>query len=123
MIMSASRIGAQLEDIAAAYLQTYNLTIVCRNFCCKSGEIDLIANDQNCLVFVEVRYRSYASFGSAAESVTYTKQKKIIRAAHCYLQANNWAQDLSCRFDVIAIAGTPTNPNIDWIKDAFYAYI
>lgn len=117
--MHAKDIGWQFEKLAATYLQQYSVRIVDQNFCCKMGEIDLIFEDQECLVFAEVRYRSYAAFGDAAESVTYAKQQKIIRAAQFYIQTRTWAQNVTCRFDVLAISGTPTAPKINWIKDAF----
>jgi Predicted endonuclease distantly related to archaeal Holliday junction resolvase len=60
-------------------------------------------------------------FGSAAESVTFNKQQKIIHTAQLYLQNNNWATKLNCRFDVITVANVIESTQIEWIKDAFNA--
>lgn len=113
--------GANLESQAVVYLQSYGIMLLHRNFHCKYGEIDLIAKDNDVLVFIEVRYRKNDFFGSAKESITLHKQRKIICAANFYLQTRNWAQQIACRFDVIAMTGTIDNPQIEWIKDAFNA--
>ncbi len=119
--MSAIATGNEHEMLAVKYLEKSNLEILHRNFRSKLGEIDIIAHDGAYLVFIEVRYRKHNEFGSAAESVTFSKQQKIIRAAQFYLQARTWAQQLNCRFDVIAISGSIELPHIEWIKDAFNA--
>lgn len=119
--MSAIAIGTQVEDLAVAYLQNHNIMILQRNFSCKLGEIDIIAQQNDCIIFVEVRYRKYDAFGSAAESVTHSKQQKIIRTAEFYLQNNAWATKLNCRFDVITISNVIESTQIEWIKDAFNA--
>ncbi|MCW9022255.1 MAG: YraN family protein, partial [Sedimenticola sp.] len=77
--------GNEAEQLAQRYLEQRGLRTLERNYRCKMGEIDIIMKDQDSLVFVEVRYRKQNAFGSAAESVTTTKQKKIIRAAYHYL--------------------------------------
>ncbi len=117
--MSSLATGARIEDSACNYLQANNLAIIARNFKCKVGEIDLIARDQEDLVFVEVRYRKNTNFGSAAETVNVYKQRKVIRAAQIFLQVNQWAQQQYCRFDVLALSGSIDTPQIEWIKDAF----
>lgn len=118
--MSAIVTGTEHEVLAAEYLLKANLQILHRNFRSKLGEIDIIAHDGPYLVFVEVRYRQDDKFGSAAESVTFAKQQKIVRAAQFYLQTHTWAQQLNCRFDVIAISNSTESPQIEWIKDAFH---
>jgi putative endonuclease len=77
------------------------------------GEIDLIMTDENCLIFVEVRLRTNPNYGSGAESVTLTKQRKIIRTTQFYL-LNHAIGNRDCRFDVISI-----DDKIDWIQGAF----
>jgi putative endonuclease len=119
--VSAIAIGTEHEILAAEYLTTANLQILHRNFRSKFGEIDIIAHDGLYLIFVEVRYRQHNIYGDAAESVTTSKQQKIIRAAQFYLQTHKWAQQLNCRFDVIAIYNSTESPQIKWIKDAFHA--
>ena len=69
--------GAAAEALAAEFLQARGLTIVARNYRCRGGEIDLIASDGETLIFVEVRLRSDAAFGGAAESITTAKKKRL----------------------------------------------
>ena len=95
-------IGNRFEDVAAELIIRQGLRIVARNFSAKTGEIDIIALENNVLVFVEVRARSNPYFLSAAASVDPRKQRRIIRTAQLYLQRNRQWSDLPCRFDVIA---------------------
>jgi putative endonuclease len=71
-------------------------------------------------MFVEVKYRKNDDWVSAAQSVTKSKQRKIIKAAQLFLLQNKKYKDLICRFDVVAIEGEKDNPKINWIKNAFY---
>lgn len=111
-------IGQEAEDHACRYLLQQGLQLIRRNYRCRGGEIDLICQDQQVLVFVEVRYRQESRFGNAADSVTYTKQRKLIHAASHYLQY--YPNRLPCRFDVVTI--TPQSKQgleTLWIRDAF----
>ena len=87
-----------------------------KNYRCRRGEIDLIMQDNDSLVFVEVRYRKNNDFGGALESITRKKQQKIQTTALHYMQNH---QDMSARFDVIAITGTGRKQDVEWIKNAF----
>ena len=100
------------EDDALAHLQSHGLRLCERNFRCKGGEIDLIMQDDDVLVFVEVRVRTSAQFGGAAASVTRDKQKRLSIAAQVYLA--RYKMPPACRFDVIAIDGQ----NLNWLKNA-----
>ncbi len=108
--------GSAAEQHAATFLQQQKLTLLERNYRCRFGEIDLIMQEGDALVFVEVRMRSSDRFGGAAASITATKQAKLIRAARHYLAGQD--DDLPCRFDAILISGTQEN-DIEWIKNAF----
>ena len=91
-----------------------------RNFRCRLGEIDLVMQDGECLVFVEVRYRKAHGFGSAATSVDVRKQRKLTRAARFFLSRHRRLANRPVRFDVIGIdvvAGDELR--IEWIRDAF----
>lgn len=111
-------IGQHAENAACQYLCQRGLTLVRRHYLCKMGEIDLIMRDNNVMVFVEVRYRRSACYGSAAESVTPLKQRKLIKTAGHYLQSSRVSS--RCRFDVVAVtSGLADALNIQWIKDAF----
>lgn len=112
----ARRQGDKAERSAEHYLQRHGLTISERNYTIKGGEIDLIAHDQGCIVFVEVRYRRSDTFGSACESVTKNKQKKLRRTALHYLQKHRLHEQCPCRFDIVALSA---DNRINWTKDAF----
>lgn len=113
--------GAAIESTAIAWLEARSMNCIERNFRCRGGEIDLIMRDGRTLVFVEVRLRSRDHFGSAAESVTSTKQRRIIHAAQFYL-ATHAATDLACRFDVLAATKHDDGTiHWEWVQDAFYA--
>lgn len=106
--------GAQYEDLALQFLIERGLILVTRNYRCQCGELDLIMQDKGALIVVEVRYRKNNRYGSALESVTKTKQARIVAATKSYIVANKIDQPI--RFDVVAITGA-TRP--EWIKNAF----
>jgi putative endonuclease len=116
---TASR-GRDAETLACDYLQAKGMTLVERNYRSRFGEIDLIMDDRDCLIFVEVRYRRQACYGSGAESVDHRKQARIVACARHYLLCHPRAAERACRFDVVAIDGG-ANPAIEWITDAFPA--
>ena len=109
--------GIKAEELAKQHLEQQGLVTLTRNFRCRQGEIDLIMRQGKTLVFVEVRYRKSAAFGSPAETVTKSKQQKIITAANYYLTGCG-QHDMGCRFDVVAITGQHP-AKIEWITDAF----
>lgn len=86
-----------------------------RNFRCRSGEIDLIMLDRDCLAFVEVRCRRSSRFVAPADTVDYRKQRKLILTAAIFLARERRYATLRVRFDVIAIDGD----DVRWIRDAF----
>jgi putative endonuclease len=96
--------GKRAEDIAAQNLQNQGYIILARNWRCRSGELDLIVTRDDLIVIVEVRSRSsYAlSYGSASESITPRKIKKVRDTAAVYLQQTGKLQS-SIRFDVITV--------------------
>lgn len=99
-------VGARAEDHAAHQLQHLGYRIVERNRYFRCGEIDIIAFEEDVLCFVEVRHRADMSHGGAGRSVTHRKQRRISKAAACYLQRLTmpWPP---CRFDVVALEGHP----------------
>ena len=92
-----------------------------KNFTTKLGEIDLIMQDGNSIVFVEVRYRENTQFGLPEETITINKQRKIVKAAQQFLIRNRLYDQCECRFDIVAIHGTIPKHKINWITHAFYA--
>ena len=119
--LSHGQQGRIAEQQALKYLCEQGLTLVTRNFHCKLGEIDLIMQDTDVLVFIEVKYRKSSSYGTPVEAVSLSKQKKIVKTAQVYLQKQGLKEyNSKCRFDVVAIAGSSTNTDITWLKNAFY---
>jgi putative endonuclease len=95
-------LGHRGERMAEVYLQQKGLRIVERNYRTARGEIDLVAWDGDVLVFVEVRTRSGLRYGSALESITWQKQKKLREMALTYMQAK-MISVRQFRFDVVGI--------------------
>lgn len=112
--------GREAEAYALRYLQEHGLQLIAQNWLCKRGELDLVMLDGDTVVFVEVRYRRHAAWGGALESVDLRKQQKLVLAAQLFLQNETRWADAACRFDVIAIEGSPdSGPPLNWIKHAF----
>ncbi len=106
--------GNKGENIACDFLKKKNFKIIERNFSCKFGEIDIIAEDGNFLVFVEVKRRLTEKYGRPCEAVNYKKQKTIAFCATYYLSRMS-LMGKPVRFDVVEILGEEVN----LIKDAF----
>lgn len=114
-------LGKTAEHYALRYLIDHGLKLVKQNWHCRLGEIDLIMQDQLCLVFVEVRLRSNQQV-SAEESVDWRKQRKIIDSARAFLHSNPRWQNSPCRFDVLAAQPDGNTGFIfNWLQDAFQA--
>ena len=106
--------GASAEAAATRLLLERGYRIVERNFRCKAGELDLVAQDGSVLVFVEVRSRADADHGHAAEMVDAHKQRQVARVAEHYLAMRDPSSE-EVRFDVLAITGE----DVVLIRDAF----
>jgi len=113
--------GAHYERAALAHLEHAGLSLVARNYHCRFGEIDLVMRDRGAIVFVEVRYRRSRGYGGGIDSVDASKQAKLVRAAAAFLADHPRLADATCRFDVLAIGGTPDAPAFDWRRNAFEA--
>ena len=128
--------GQRAESAALRYIKQQGLSQVETNYTCSLGEIDIIALDGKTLVFIEVRYRKYSSYGGGAMTVTRKKQQKLIKTAKLYLQQHR--ANVECRFDVIEMSPAAASridsksvnhcehalPNrelfhFNWIKNAF----
>lgn len=114
-------LGAWGEQAAASYLRKKRYKIVACNYRCRLGEIDLICEYRNYIVFVEVKLRKNEKYGEAREFVGRQKQEKIQSTALMWLQQN--PSDLQPRFDVIEVYapdGIQTQqPDIVHLEDAF----
>ena len=117
----ARTLGQWGEDRMAEWLQERGWRIAARNFRCRMGEIDLIAENGRYLAFVEVKLRKDGSYGAACEAVTLSKQRKLRTAAEYYLMSHPTA--LQPRFDVAEVyapQGVRTEkPDIYYIENAF----
>jgi len=112
-----NRAGARAEELCAELMRGAGLRVLARNWRCRHGEIDLVAEEGGTLVFAEVRYRSGGRFGGAAESVTAAKQARLVAAARLYLMRR---PDAECRFDVLLLDALEAG-RIQWIRNAFGA--
>lgn len=126
LLKTRSSKGRAAEAIACQYLEKNGLQLIEKNFNSRFGEIDIIMQHSETLVFIEVRYRKNDLYGGAKASITPLKQKKIIKTALYYMQCKG--REFNSRFDVIAITGEANdrislniknNLVIEWIKNAF----
>lgn len=113
------QIGAAGEEYAAQLLVKSNLKIISRNYRCPKGEIDLIAEDEGCLVFVEVRSRSSGKQGWAEESITEHKRRKLYAVASYYLSSRGYKEYPPIRFDIVALHRKANEPEVKWLKGVF----
>ena len=121
LFQSRANKGKVAEEIACSHLIKNGLKLIDKNFYSRYGEVDLIMQDQEVLVFIEVRYRKNLDYGGALESITQSKQTKIQTTARYYMQ--NKGREFNSRFDVVALTGNDINKqnnlSIEWIKNAF----
>jgi putative endonuclease len=112
-------LGKLGEEMACTELERCGYAIIARRFRTRFGEIDIVSDDHGTIVFVEVRARKSTYRGTAAESVTASKQRRIAAMALDYL-ARTGQLEARCRFDVVAIDGIGTQgAELRVIKDAF----
>ena len=95
------------------------MTLLERNYHCRGGEIDLVMDHHGTTVFVEVRLRNNARYGSGADSVDWRKQQKLTIAAQHYLQHHRTRSDKPARFDVVSICQKADRSTLQWIDNAF----
>ena len=114
-------VGNDAEILAFRFLRERGLSPVTRNFRCRLGEIDLVMQDQDCLVFVEVRFRSTNRFAPAVLTVDERKQQKLARAAEIFLSSRPALAENKVRFDVIGIDRDANgDTSVEWLRDAFW---
>ncbi|MFQ6041700.1 MAG: YraN family protein [Candidatus Poribacteria bacterium] len=125
---SKKQLGEIGESLAVKFLKRKGYRIIEQNYRSTWGEIDIVAQDEDIVTFVEVKTRRSLKFGAPQLAVTNSKQRKISKAALEYLQENALF-DSVCRFDVISIVfpPEPSEPIIEHIENAFelndeYAY-
>lgn len=120
MTLARQILGKLGEDLAAAELERRGYAITARRYRTRCGEIDIVAEQAEVLVFVEVKTRENAEFGTAAEAVTRRKQRKVTRMANDYLTREGIV-DRPCRFDVVTVMLDRPEPVIEVYENAFDA--
>ena len=120
--MARQTLGKSGEDLAVSELQSRGYAILERRYRTAHGEIDIVAQDGATIVFVEVRATSTGDCGTAAESVTPQKQRRVIRMASAYLAVHGLTDRCPVRFDVAAIDPGPDGaPVLTYLESAFDA--
>ena len=116
---SRHQFGQDSEMRAEQFLIAKGYRILARNVRLSIGELDLVADDQGVIVFVEVKGRNTEAFGGALSAVDRRKQAKLSKLAAQYLAQRHWSDKL-CRFDVVLVQGQPSAPGqIEHISNAF----
>jgi putative endonuclease len=119
MTLQRQTLGKTGEELAVAELERRGYSIIARRYRTRHGEIDIVAEDGGTIVFVEVKARASAEFGTAAEAVTPWKQRRLVSMAVDYI-ARNHLDNRPCRFDVVAIDEAETDrPLITVFRSAF----
>ena len=116
--------GDRGEALACRALERAGVRILARNVHLRHAELDVIGLDGDVLCFVEVRLRTGRRLGSAEESVTTRKQRRLVRAAREWLareRAQGGPRYRSVRFDVVAIDAGESPPRVRHLRDAFHA--
>ena len=108
--------GKQYEEKAADFLKSQGVQILFQNYRCRQGEIDLIGLHENCLVFIEVKYRKDKRQGMLEEAVGVKKQIKICRTSDYFRMCHSNYAFMQVRYDVVAI----TKEEVKWYQNAFY---
>ena len=110
-------IGTKGENEAVNFLLANGYNVVHRNFRFGRGEIDIIAQNDKVLVFIEVKTRNNSNFGYPEDFVSEHQQERIHLVAEEYIVKSGWQGDI--RFDVIAILNNKDEYQLDHFEDAF----
>jgi putative endonuclease len=112
-------LGRSGEELACRFLKKKGYKILEKNYRGRLGEIDVVAREGGCLVFVEVKTRSTTSHGHPLESIDSRKQRQLAKAAGEYL-ADCGDEEQLCRFDAVSvIVGEDSNPDVELVRNAF----
>jgi len=114
--MTTIEIGFVAEQKTLRFLQKNGLRKITQNFRTRFGEIDLVMQDKQSLVFVEVRLRRNRFHGQGFETISPAKQRRLIQTAQIYLMRHQQFKRFPCRFDVVSL---DHEDKITWIKNAF----
>ncbi|MFY2561813.1 YraN family protein [Corallococcus terminator] len=112
--------GDEAESVAVRYLEERGWRVKARNWLCRYGELDVVAEREDLVCFVEVRMRSSAVWGDPAHTVSFAKQRRVVKAALHYLFAHDLRERMM-RFDVISVVGRGERATVEHIPGAFDA--
>lgn len=113
------QIGNEGEELAVSYLETKGYTILDRNYYFERAEVDIVAYDETCIVFVEVKKRATADYGKPEEFITESKIENLYKAAEAWIYERKM-DTAPARFDVIAITQQENEaPDIKHFENAF----
>ena len=118
MLNASQRFGKKAEALAVRHLKRRGYKILTRNYRTRVGEIDIIARDGRCLVFIEVKGRQSTRYGSAKAAVTPRKQQQVARVALWYLKETD-QMGIKARFDVVAVTQKDGDTAIEIVRNAF----
>lgn len=121
MVDTRRKLGNRGEKIAAKFLRKQGYQIIEKNYRSRLGEIDIVAKEDESVVFVEVKTRCSTHFGLPEEALSYDKRRRLSKLALGYL-AHRRIKDTNCRFDVVSILMDNNRANhVKLIKNAFPA--
>ena len=112
------RKGPEAEDLARGYLEARGMKLLCANYRCRYGELDLVMRDGAQAVAVEVRSRRSNRQGGPEASITHRKRRSVMRAAQCFIRDNPRFNGMMLRFDVVGIMTGATPARFRWIRNA-----
>ena len=106
------------EDLAVRHLKKNGYRVLCRNYRTRYGEIDIIAQDADTMVFVEVKSRRSLTYGPPKYAITFDKQERISKTALYYLKTSGQS-NVRARFDVVTVTAAEQTSSVEIIKNAF----
>lgn len=116
-----NELGRWGEDVVVQYLESYGFKILHRNWFYHHKEVDVIALHESLLLFIEVKTRRSDDYGGPEQAVDWRKQRNLRQAMNAYLKQN--PMEVTTRFDVYTVVGTPENYGIRIIKDVINVMI
>lgn len=111
---AAREAGAAAESEALAHLQAIGLKLIQRNYLARGGELDLVMQQDMTLVFIEVRYRTAGNHGDGVDSVSVSKQRRLLAAARQFVAEHPQYARWTSRFDVLALGAG----GLRWVRNA-----
>ena len=101
-MLNKRELGKKGEGLACKALEKEGYRIIDKNFSCKQGELDIIAEEKGTICFIEVKSRTSISYGLPEESVTNWKQRKLLKVAFIYIEKKR-IKPMDMRFDIVSV--------------------